>query len=204
MNPILRIVTFSWLIFLFHAVFAEGITQLNISSIDGKLRISWEVDLGFSTVCEVERSEDGKHFSPIARLDILFFDEVPVSYNVEDENVSPGVLYFYRISYKDAQGNWQRSETITKSADREIFLMGEFFPNPTYTGHVSIECRALENCEVTLTVISTQGIELFSGKQNFLMGDHVMDLNFPEIPAGLYFVKLETTEWIQFKGFVVE
>ncbi|MEZ4775074.1 MAG: hypothetical protein R3D00_17955 [Bacteroidia bacterium] len=192
------------LLFLSNSTFAQVITQLSITPSEENLRISWEMNIDFSTVCVVEKSDDAKHFTPLATLQTGIFDEGYASYSVEDESVVPGIDYFYRIRYKDESGNFQQSETLSANIEREILLVGEFFPNPTYTGHVSIECRALENCEVELSVISTQGIELFSGKQNFLMGDHVMDLNFPEIPPGLYFVKMETAEWIRFKGFVVE
>ncbi|MDX2250243.1 MAG: T9SS type A sorting domain-containing protein [Bacteroidia bacterium] len=202
MNFRFRMVVFSLLVFVPYWVFAGVVSRLAVESAEGKIRISWEVNSDFSFAYEVERSDDGKFFSTIYRLPLLM--EISAVYSVDDENATPGVNYFYRIGYKDEDGRQQYSEIVSGIVEKERLMVGEFYPNPTYTGYVSVEMRALENCEVSLTVISTQGKELFSGKQTLSEGDHVLDLNFPQIPPGIYFVKMETTEWIQFKGFVVE
>lgn len=191
------------LIFCSGKLFSAPVSNLRVAPIDGIIRISWEVYAEYPAIFLVERSEDSIHFSPITQIHHFLSGDLPALYSADDEAALPLVTYFYRVSFQDEAGNQVVSEVVSGTSGNEELLLGEFFPNPSASGHVSIDCRALRPCLISLTVISSHAEELFSGSQSFEQGDHVMELNFPEIPPGIYYVRVAGDEWAVIRQFVV-
>ncbi|MEM6696835.1 MAG: SdrD B-like domain-containing protein, partial [Bacteroidota bacterium] len=78
---------------------------------------------------ELERSEDGKVFKQIARIEGQGTTIEQFDYDYEDQEVIPGVLYYYRLKQVDIDGVFEYSEI--RSAQIEV-IGGEMelYPNP--------------------------------------------------------------------------
>lgn len=183
--------------------YASSIQYFEVVPIEGKIRLSWTAYLDEPATFMIERSTDNRSFITIDSIAGLVFANEEGSFSFDDEQVENGTVYYYRVYFR-ALGEKISSQTRQGETIREQLLISEFYPNPSYNGHINLEMRALEDCEMTIAVISEKGTELFANQQSIEPGDHVLELNFPRIEPGNYYVRIETSEWIQFRKFRVE
>ncbi|MEM9849148.1 MAG: SdrD B-like domain-containing protein, partial [Bacteroidota bacterium] len=94
------------------------------------------IDLVWSTASELnnshfelERSEDGKTFKQITRVEGQGTTLEQADYDYEDQEVVPGVLYYYRLKQVDLDGVFEYSEIRTVKLDAIDGGM-ELYPNP--------------------------------------------------------------------------
>ncbi|MBK9272462.1 MAG: T9SS type A sorting domain-containing protein [Saprospiraceae bacterium] len=126
--------------------------------------------------------------------------------NQTGENLGIGV-YFYRVSFKDAQTNETCTITFGPFELSCVSFEGEtnviletvlVFPNPSNQPILSLYLETIGSTNIS--VLNSGGITVFSEK-NLLPGLHEIDLGIQ--PSGLYLIKLETGKSIIHRKWIL-
>lgn len=97
------------------------------------IKVSWataiEIDNdGF----DVERSTDGQNWTILGFVDGHDNSTVQQNYYYNDLNVTPGVIYYYRLRQIDNDGDFEYTDIVSARLNVETaFTVKDFVPNPT-------------------------------------------------------------------------
>jgi len=144
----------------------------------------------------IERSEDGKNFSAIGKVNGAEESNTTLKYSYTDHYSSQSVVY-YRLRQVDIDGAESFSNVIALSIEANISLT--VFPNPT-NGIVSI---ALNDQELggngSVSVYNTLGQEVYSQIIDATELSSGISVDFSNLAHGTYVVKVLTSqgEWVE-------
>ncbi|MEM6696969.1 MAG: SdrD B-like domain-containing protein, partial [Bacteroidota bacterium] len=151
------------------------------------------IDLVWSTASELnnshfelERSEDGKVFKQIGRVEGQGTTLETTDYAYEDETVVPGVLYYYRLKQVDLDGTSEYSEVRTAQIESEIGDM-ELYPNPI--GEATELQVRFYTTELTkeFIIMDINNRSVLQVKQDLKnKGWNTMSIDIQVLPAGTY------------------
>lgn len=164
----------------------KGIAQLNWTMTNEK---NWS---GFS----VERSTDGKNFAPIGYVAALNNGRATNAYLFADNNLTQNS--YYRLRLLSPDGTHDYSETAFISVDGGVKRSIRLFPNPAAAG-AEIAINGLtdlsESVQVEVYGLDGRPVVTLEG----ILSDVNADLaaRVQALPAGMYQVKVSTTEQIQ-------
>ncbi len=152
----------------------------------------------------VERSVDGEHFEPIARVKGAGNKSSVSQYLYVDEQPLYGMSY-YRLRQTDFDGNFSYTETVTARFDiLPAATSGiKIFPNPVVSGeqfHISLPDGSFEAGEEVLIVLADiNGREVFSKVIVFEKnGVHIaVDVN-NQLNPGIYVAIASNDDQIRF------
>jgi hypothetical protein len=144
----------------------------------------------------VERSMNGRSFTPIGWVDGIGEAQAQVNYEFEDKNVRAGQAYYYRLRQEDFDGAFEYSSivkiTITGEASDEV--AGQFFPNPAVSGQSNIELYPTEAGDWILTVVDANGRLLTETKHTLAAGYNLVPVNLVKQPVGTYLIRISGEE----------
>jgi hypothetical protein len=133
----------------------------------------------------LERSADGKVFTPIYQTDAFKPTDELTDYHFEDKQALEGANYYrLRLIYLD------KSEITTKPVFVQMGTYTDFslFPNPTTEG-VSIDVKKWLGKAVTVDISDNSGYVVFTQKLDAQHNRlHPLDVN--NLASGSYFVRL--------------
>jgi GEVED domain/Secretion system C-terminal sorting domain/SprB repeat len=133
----------------------------------------------------LERSADGKIFSPIYQISAFKTTDELVDYHFEDKQALEGANYYrLRLIYLD------NSETTTKPIFVQMDSYTDFalFPNPATEG-VAIDVKKWLGKAVTIDISDNSGYVVFTQKLDAQHNRlHTLDVN--NLASGSYFVRL--------------
>ena len=69
--------------------------------------------------------------------------------------------------------------------------MGDFYPNPSENGRVTLDFNAIANDKWTAKLYDVSGRVLRSELHHVVEGINTLNFNFTRLNKGMYFVKLE-------------
>lgn len=149
-----------------------------------------DIELNWLTVAEinndyftVERSYDGKTFTPIAYIDAAGNSNTPRIYSHKDEDSFDGINY-YRLKQTDFDGSFSYSSTIAAYIKRENNLF-TLYPNPATDG-INLIISA-DNTDIQ--ILNAQG-QVISSKHFDFAGQQFLSTQQLSIyRPGVYFVK---------------
>lgn len=158
------------------------------------------IDLSWQTATEenndgfaVERSQDGRDFSPIGWVLATGSTNGVRDYQLTDENVRSGPLYYYRLKQTDRDGNFDYSPIRTARLDGAAigqWSFGQAYPNPVET-ETSIQVYAPTDGRVSYALYSNAGQRLMSDSQTvYGRRDNQIMVRIGRIPAGMYTLRL--------------
>jgi hypothetical protein len=129
---------------------------------------------------ELERSVDGRNFSPIA---MIAANGNASSYSYWDENPVSGVNY-YRLKMKDAAGRYEYSKTVTATVKGLGKFMVEAFPNPA-TDVLTVKVYGTDARQGTVTISDITGkvVKVMS------IEDGMTVVDMKGLVSGMYLVK---------------
>lgn len=120
-------------------------------------------------------------------------DQQLTKYDFLDKNVSPNVVYYYRLRQIDLDGTGKMSDvvyaTILSGDGQRVWV----YPNPA-VGDVTVKFGRQTMEQVKIELVSAQG-QLIQG-QEFEAGNLDYPLYLDNIPSGIYFIKI--TEGAQY------
>ena len=167
-------------------VFPVELTKLSATALESTIRVDWEAasqsnNMGWF----VERSLDGRNFNDIGWIDGAGTTVQTLNYDLEDLDVVPGVLYYYRLRQMDFDGGSSQSEIVSAMLAGDGFSIGEPYPNPS-AGLVNIPMSLSKVSDVKVSVVNMLGQELLTQKHSLQSGYQVVTLNLSELAQGVY------------------
>lgn len=164
----------------------KGIAQLNWTMTNEK---NWS---GFS----VERSTDGKNFAPIGYVAALDNGRATNAYRFADNNLTQNS--YYRLRLLSPDGTHDYSEMAFISVDGGVKRSIRLFPNPAAAG-AEIAINGLtdlsESVQVEVYGLDGRPVVTLEGILSEVNAD--LAARVQALPAGMYQVKVSTTEQIQ-------
>lgn len=165
--------------------------KLTAQSFNNEVAVNWTTSMEIN--CKefvIERSYDGREFSTIGKTNGNGTSSAYHTYLFTDDaaDFSNSVI-FYRLKQIDLDGKTRISKTVAVKILREA---NSFFiyPNP-FTGYVNIRSLWPKTETVTISIVTMQGSELFSGKIYLKKGANVLAAkDFSFLPSGNYFIRI--------------
>ncbi|OAV44474.1 DUF1501 domain-containing protein [Lewinella sp. 4G2] len=142
---------------------------------------------------EVERSMDGQTFSRIGWVPAASSDRSGVrAYELSDQDVTVGPLYYYRLRQRDLDGAFEYSPVKTarlKGSALGEWSVGNPFPNPA-TAATTVQVYAPVDGRVSFSIFNAAG-QRVAGDSTNLLGrrDTRINLGLGRLPAGAYTVR---------------
>jgi hypothetical protein len=123
---------------------------------NSSIRVKWSTaseinNAGFT----VERSEDGRRFLAIASANAQTGNAGTAYYSVVDNNVQPGITYYYRIKQTDINSRVEYSKTVTARINSGDKGYMQIHPNPV-SGSLqwNLYTSRSQNLQVSITDIA--------------------------------------------------
>ena len=135
---------------------------------------------------QVQRSTDGVNFQPIATVAA---NKKASNYSYEDAAAVAGVTNFYRVSFNEADGRKELSNTISIAATAIPFTIS-IRPNP-FTTTFSIVANTGLTASTNMNVhwYNTAGRKVYTEIRFLNSGDNMINLNTATLTKGIYMVE---------------
>ncbi|MEN0045571.1 MAG: T9SS type A sorting domain-containing protein [Bacteroidota bacterium] len=147
---------------------------------------------------EVERSEDGKVFKKIGRVEGNGTTLEEKSYAYDDRQVLAGQIYYYRLKQVDFNGDFEYS-AIQSAKLEEQDSDFKIYPNPASGSERLRLVLETANGKLRFQVLDVYGKVVKEVERDFLSKEKaVLTLDTSDIPAGIYFIKTSTGQVGQF------
>lgn len=156
------------------------------------VRISWEVasesdNEGF----EVERSMDGISFESIGFIKGRGDATDPLEYYLDDQNVSKGQVYYYRLKQIDFDGKFEHFNIVSLTLKGDKTVLGNFYPNPSSSSSTTIDIYAVADQEWSIEAFDVSGKLVLKSMYQIVEGKNQVELNISNLGTGFYFIKFE-------------
>ncbi len=151
------------------------------------IRVSWATALeinnsGFS----VERSTDGINFSAIGWVNGNNNSTVQQNYIFDDNNVQPGVVYYYRLKQMDNDSQYEYTYIVSAVLNgATVFEVKEFMPNPT-NANTSLFILSDTEKQITVEFFNILGEKVQSHQQKVAKGANKLGFDLQELASGTY------------------
>ncbi|ALI99390.1 hypothetical protein DC20_10945 [Rufibacter tibetensis] len=136
---------------------------------------------------QVERSQDGKNFSPIGKVKGNGNSNVRIDYSFLDSKLATGTLY-YRLKQVDVDGKFEYSKTVAVQnkvvSSSNVSIAA--YPNPT-SDALNLDLTQTTASDVKIGVYSLDGRLV---KTATVTGGKVQKLDLSKMMAGTYLVKM--------------
>ena len=155
------------------------------------------IAIKWSTIAEinnagfvVERSKDGQNYEAIAAVAGQTVNPgLPAYYFVNDNTVSGGVLYYYRIKQTDIDGRASYSKIVTARLDTENTRYVQVRPNPV-SGNLKWHLYVSRPQLVQVSIHDVAGRTLNKKKLSAQAGDNNYTMEMTEIKGGTYLLRI--------------
>jgi Secretion system C-terminal sorting domain len=135
---------------------------------------------------DVERSDDGRHFTTIASLK----KSESGSYQFPDHTAQPGITYYYRLKITDTDQAFAYSGQVSAALKGVGLTITRLAPNPT-TGFLKLQMAANTESQAKISITDMTGrfleqrsVDVFQGENNYIF-------DMRPYPPGVYLFCLE-------------
>jgi hypothetical protein len=194
---------------LANGVFAQdpslAVLAVNVLNFSGKktgadVLLNWEVDNSLDkAIFDIEKSEDGRTFSKIARVNAAdYLNQLKFSFT--DPNIKQGILY-YRIKVTPQTGAVVYTKTISINSQ---YTENDFTvaPNPA-KDFIIISTSTVNSTPISIQLFDVTG-RLIKKELNKSFGtDKSIRLNLDDVKTGNYFVEINSNSGKISKRIVV-
>ncbi len=156
-----------------------------------------DIVLNWSTATEknhdsfvIERRTDDDNFIRIGEVDAVGNSNSTNSYIYRDNNVIPGINYYYRLREVAADGGVEYSKTVSAKVELDDTFTG-IYPNPTEREtRLILKGNAGENIQITITDASGRVVN--SQTATLTVGTNILDIDMAGVSRGIYFIQIES------------
>ncbi len=162
--------------------------SFEVQAQEKNVAISWstasETNNDFFTI---QRSQDAQEFVDLFHIPGAGNSNEVLYYDTLDQQPLAGQS-FYRLKQTDFDGKFSFSpiESIFRKVTNITFSA---YPNPS-SGMLNIRSDSNRDGVTRLSLLDVQGREHLNTNINFSTGTQIHQLNLPELPSGVYFVRL--------------
>ena len=156
------------------------------------IEVGWLVGSEFNLdYYELQRSENGIDFEPIATIDAVGTTQSEHTYTYNDYNVGRNKIYYYRYQSFDHDFSTEFSPVVSSqlSGSDDFTESILLYPNPT-TGGLYVELTLELNSEIELIVFNSTGQQVVLRQLQGSDGNNVFVLDAQEWASGVYIVQL--------------
>ncbi len=179
--------------------------SLNADPVNNEyINVSWATALEINNDgFDVLRSTDGTNFSKIAWVDGHDNSSVIQNYALDDHNVTPNVVYYYKLRQVDNDGHSEETYVVSAMiTNAETFIISNFIPNPTKdASKINITTSTAQTVSIKMYDILGQ---IFSDKTyNLSVGSNDINFNANDLADGTYTAIIHTSQKDYAKKLVV-
>jgi Secretion system C-terminal sorting domain len=177
------------------------IVSFDATKVKNKTLLAWSTTNAFQmSHFEVERSQDGKTFVNIGRVDIANTADL-MSYKLTDEKPFVGINY-YRLKSVEKSGRADYSKIVSVSFGTD--LMVSAFPNPFQDVlMLNVESEYIGS-DMTFELINALGAQVAFQQQEAIGGNLSVTFNTHDLMAGVYIVRIKVADKVWQDKFVKE
>lgn len=142
---------------------------------------------------EIQRSADARHFEPIGRVKGAGTTREKIAYAFYDAHSLPGISY-YRLRQVDWNGLADYSAVVSIQREEPAPSI-QLTPNPIRRGEIAyLKVLSEKPQTYRIRIVNGQGLPLHQQQYSAETGENHLALDkTPLLPAGLYFVRVEST-----------
>ncbi len=157
-------------------------------------------NLGF----ELQRSIDGQGWSAIAFINGAGNSNSTLHYSYVDENLSAR-RYYYRLKQIDIDKRYEYSAIVSVVFDAaRSFSLEQNFPNP-FRNETTIRFTLPQRAKVNLSLFDMSGrLVKTLVNESKEQGTHAVIFNLGTLTKGLYFYKLQTTDFSAVRKMTIQ
>ncbi|HYF29817.1 MAG TPA: T9SS type A sorting domain-containing protein [Chitinophagaceae bacterium] len=147
---------------------------------------------------EVERSEDGLHFTTLGKINGTPGNRVQ-SYQFTDKAIDNalrlGGTFYYRLKMVDMDGSFEHSKVVTVRFDIGFIELQSIYPNP-FIGEIKIKLYMQKATDADIILMDALGRSVMRGiKKQLLKGENVITIpGLHRLGTGTYLLKIVTKE----------
>jgi hypothetical protein len=178
-------------------VVAAAPTPVKLTSFTGRLQNDNAVVLDWSSAIEldsykyeVERSDDGLHFTKVGTIEAAGNSVTTIKYTFNDQLPAAGA-YFYRLKQIDFDGTFEHSKVVYVNSKKGAGAVTKVFPNPTKGEIQLIGATSADLQPNNLSIFSISGQRI---KYQVIGNAISMD---PAAPDGVYIIRLQSAAGLQ-------
>lgn len=170
--------------------------DFTVKTANCKALLEWKTQMEFNNShFNVERSQDGRHFTTIARVNGAGNSNITRTYNYTDEAPFSGKSY-YRITQVDFDG--KNSSTPIRSIEMNCDgALLKVYPNPA-TNQITIKAG---KAVTQVNILSSSGQTVMKYRPSLSQTGGIFTMNIQSIQSGIYIVQIVnkdgTTELIK-------
>ena len=167
---------------------------------DREVTIGWEVPAAEDEEYDfaVERSINGRDWEMIGQsMRETFMSGDRAQYRFDDVSPVAGRT-LYRVRLRDADYGDLVSNLVELQLAERYDALGRVFPNPTTDGMIHLELmdRVTEDRPVTTQIYDARG-NATTVQQHGVLGTGIINLSTDNLPAGVYFLRLNVGDDVQ-------
>jgi len=171
----------------------ETVLPVSLNNFKAKV-LDDEVELSWSTAVEtnndyfqLERSENGRDFEAIARVEGANNSHSIQSYSSRDRNPNNGDNY-YRLKQVDLNGAYAYSEVVW--VEMKLQKSVRMYPIPV-NDQLTIDYRSTLTEQANIIVRDALGVVVSNKTILAVPGDNKIEIDLATIPSGSYFVVMQ-------------
>jgi len=168
------------------------------------IQVQWTTTLeinnqGFT----VQRSTDGINFSNIGWVPGHDNSTTEHTYDYNDYNAVPDILYYYRLIQVDNNGHQSPTDVVTAAlTGGTVFEIGEPFPNPAYD-HSTLNITTSQAQNVNVKMYDIIGQQITSKDYNLLAGLNAISFNTLTLAGGTYTIIISAGDNLYSRKLVI-
>ena len=162
-----------------------------------KTMIDWTTSLEINNShFLLERSQDGKSFSTVAKVSGNGTSSLAHNYSITDDVSNAGSIVYYRLQQVDLDGRSNFSNVIAIKMAKENQI-ASVSPNP-FTSYLNVNIDWSKTEVITARILNIQGKEVVSKKLQVSKGANNVRIDeLSNLPSGSYFIQfISATERI--------
>ncbi|HNG62610.1 MAG TPA: T9SS type A sorting domain-containing protein [Ferruginibacter sp.] len=175
---------------------ALPITLVNftVKENNGKNILNWSTANEInSSYFSIERSTDGKSFFPIGRVNANGFSSAEMKYSFTDPSPADG-KNFYRLAMTDLDGSYEYSKIVSVNNKRSQSLRFGYTSLQAGNSSAVINVSSSKAQAANLVIADAAGRLILSAPVQLQAGINTLNKSMPAIAAGIYYLRLFTTE----------
>lgn len=182
-------------------------TRFDVAAKGKEITLTWETSTELhNSGFEIQRGTDGRSFSKIGWIAGAGTTATGKEYAFHDNEVQPNTLYYYRLRQLDHNGT--ENFTPVRSAkikDGGRLTVAQLFPNPIQQGQsANFQANAPQEGELDIQLFDARGSQMKQLTQPVAAGANTFSVPVGDVPAGVYFVKMQMGKDMSYQRLVVE
>ncbi len=167
------------------------LTSFTASAVDGSVLLNWETatevnNYGF----DVESSVDGESFAVVGFVEGHGNSNTPQSYSF---TATDGAKY-YRLKQLDSDSGFEYSEVVEVEGSL-VYKLSQNYPNP-FNPTTEVSFTLPQAIRANISIYNTLGQKVMEvADREFTAGNHSVVVNASQLTSGMYFYKLETSNF---------